>query len=95
MAKQVKAVVDEATGLVENIIVVDGAFDPGVGKILVDADAAQIGGTWDGGAFLPPPPPAVPEPSKAELAAKAIEGAAAMTLADLKASVASALRMLE
>ena len=51
-----KAVVNVETGLVENIIIVDGPFDPGPGKTLMDTAGAEIGGTWDGEQYQPAPP---------------------------------------
>lgn len=62
-------------GYIENIIVVDGAFDPGPGKMLMDAISAQIGGTWDGTKFLPSPP----LPTNNELAAAEIDESKALT----------------
>ena len=67
-----KALVNEATGAVENIITLPDAPDdppyaPPEGYILVDDDStAQIGGTWDGAQFVakPPPDPAVIEALK-------------------------------
>jgi hypothetical protein len=58
-----KALVLEATGLVENVIALpdvpdDPPYAPPPGRILVDDDGtAQIGGTWDGAQFVPKPPP--------------------------------------
>ena len=83
--KETKALIDNATGLVENIIVVDGPFDPGDGKTLLDAADARIGGTWDGAVFQPKPePPAPPPDPQSELDA-AISAAA--TLEELKAAL--------
>ncbi len=60
-----KAQVIEATGEVENIVVLPDDPDPKAkpyappdGRILVDDDGtAAKGGSWDGAAFQPPPPP--------------------------------------
>lgn len=69
-----KALVVEATGAVENIIVLpdvpdtDNPYQPSEGHILIDDDGtAQIGGTWDGALFVakPPPDPAVIDAIKA------------------------------
>jgi len=63
-----KAIIVEATGVVENIVMANDDFDPGPGKLLRDAADARRGGTWDGAAYQPPPapPPAPPDP-QAEL----------------------------
>ena len=58
------AVVDDASGKVVNVIVLDeessGDFDPGQGMTLVQSDDAAIGYTWDGTNFIVPPPPPPP-----------------------------------
>lgn len=57
-----KALIVEATGLVENIVALpaepdDPPYAPPEGRILIDDDGtARAGGTWDGAQFLPPPP---------------------------------------
>lgn len=74
MTRQIKALIDTATGLVENIIAIDpgAVYDPGAGKSLIDAAGAMIGGTWNGAIFVSPiPPPPVPDTDKAE---KAVRG---------------------
>lgn len=90
--RETKALIDDATGLVENIIVVDGPFDPGPGKTLMDPTGAQIGGTWDGAKFLPKPEPPPPPPPRFEEQAKAIESAT--TLDELKTALAPLARAL-
>lgn len=65
MTIQAYAVVVESTGLVENTCEWDAdsldardKYVPPPGRILIVNDGtAQIGGTWDGNQFLPPPPP--------------------------------------
>lgn len=59
-----KAIIDAGTGLVENIIIADNAYEAPVGKLVLDAGDARIGGTWDGQTFQPAPPP--PEPTLEE-----------------------------
>ena len=86
-----KAVVNDKTGLVENIIVVDGPFNPGPGLTLREPGNAQIGGTWDGTKFIPPPVKP-PVPPRFENDAKAIEGAG--NLVALKAILAVLVRKL-
>ena len=83
--KETKALIDGATGLVENIIVVDGPFDPGDGKTLLDAAGARIGGTWDGAKFVAPPEPPAPAPDPQDELDAAI--AAAATVEELKAAL--------
>ncbi len=73
--KETKALIDDATGLVENLIVVDGPFDPGPGKTLRDPAGAEIGGTWDGSVFQPKPVPPPPDLSKAQTLATAMRAA--------------------
>lgn len=77
-----QAVIIEATGEVENIVVAGPDFEPGPGRVLVPAaTAAAIGGTWDGQAFQPPAEPlAQPDPD-AELAAAIGQARAAYTAA--------------
>ncbi len=68
MARKTKAVIIDATGLVDNIIAIDDAidppFNPGPGKTLMDPTGAQTGGTWNGTVFLPPPNPPPPTPEQ-------------------------------
>ena len=66
-----KAVVDTATGVVENTIVIDPDDDGGYahwscpdGCELIDADTAGPGWTWDGTVFSPP---TTVEPSRLEM----------------------------
>lgn len=68
-----KAVINTATGLVENIIVADDDFDPGPGKELQDPTDAEIGGTWNGSKYIPKPQE--PPRRRYEAAALAIENA--------------------
>lgn len=70
-----KAIVIEATGLVENIIVIEAeaVYDPGPGKIMLDVADAKIGGTWNGTVFLPPPPRPAP-PTQADRAEQFARG---------------------
>ena len=92
--RQTKALINDATGLVENIIVVDdkAKYDPGPGKTLMDPTGAEIGGTWDGAKFLPKPePPSAPPP---RFEAIATQAEAATTVAGLKAAVAALAREL-
>lgn len=81
-----KALIDAATGMVENIIVLDSeaAYDPGPDKTILDPTGAEIGGTWDGSQFLPPPEP---DPTVIELqkeleAARLLSRAADKTFLD-------------
>lgn len=83
MARTNKAVVNDATGLVENIIVVDGPFDLGPGKTLMDPEGAETGGRWNGEKFTPAP---APPPDENAVLDAAIDGAA--TLDALKSVLA-------
>ena len=53
------AVVNAATGIVENIVVWDGAEEwaPDDGRLVVLGAEAIIGGSYLDGVFSPPPPP--------------------------------------
>ena len=57
-------IVEQATGLVLNVIEWEGdteTWRPPEGCNAVQSDVANIGDTWDGTNFLPPPaPPALP-----------------------------------
>ena len=88
-----KAQIVEATGSVENIIVLPDEpnpdatpYAPPAGCVLVaDDGTARKGGTWDGAAFIPPPdPPAAPPDPQVELDTAL---AAATTLDELKAAL--------
>lgn len=56
------AVVDPATGVVENVIEAEPDFDL-PGRTLIRSDEAGIGWTWTGGEFAAPPPPPPPVPA--------------------------------
>ena len=94
MAKQRKAVIRKSDGYCENIIVVDGSFDPGVGKQLMDAEGMEIGGTWDGATFTPPvsPPPMPSEPSELEILRQALKVKGALTDQDLDRAKADLMK---
>lgn len=88
-----KVQVLEATGEVENIIVLPDNPDPMAtpytppdGRILVDDDGTACkGGSWDGAIFRRPPNPLPPPPDPQPELDEAI--AAATTLDDLKAAL--------
>lgn len=50
-----KAVVDEATGRVVNVIVADDSWKAPAGHVLLDAVEAQPGDTWNGRGFIRAP----------------------------------------
>lgn len=85
-----KALVNEATGAVENIVVLpaepeDPPYAPPEGRVLIDDDGtAQIGGTWDGARFVakPPPDPAAVDAIKALEAGRLLDRAADATFLD-------------
>ena len=51
-------------GIVENIIIAGEDYDPGEGfeVVPVGDDPVEIGASWDGQTFTPPPPPIPPVP---------------------------------
>lgn len=63
-------VIEEATGLVVNMILWDGEspFEPPVGCILVQSDSAGMGWTYIDGVFYPP---VIPGPTDEELSIEA------------------------
>jgi hypothetical protein len=85
-----RAVIDG--GIVTNIIEADAGFTL-PGAVLADADGTeQIGGTWDGAAFGPKPPPPIEEERAgmvATLAQLRIALAEAGLLAAVEARVAA------
>jgi hypothetical protein len=65
------AVIEAATGLVCNVIVVDdeSGYVPDDGFIVIQTDVGGIGWTYADGVFTEPPPPAVAPPTAAEILA--------------------------
>jgi len=72
-------------GAVENIVVAGPDWAPPAGRVAVaDDGTGQVGGTFDGSSFHPPPPVA---PSPDPQAALEAAIAAAATLDELKAAL--------
>ena len=82
-------VINQDTGVIENIIVTDDSFEL-PGKILIDHDEADFSWLYEGGELVPPVIPETEpkpfEPSETEVRLAALEEKAGITQADKDAA---------